>query len=73
MLAYARQQEQPLRVDALQSYLPLYSLTPADLGRERLMSLIGTMLEKPRLLAPVPLNLKGAQCAADYVVQWAGG
>lgn len=72
VLPYTRQQEQPLRVDALQPYLPLHALTQADLAPDRLMALIETMIAKPRLLAPVPLNLKGADTAADYVVQWAG-
>jgi predicted glycosyltransferase len=73
VLPYTRQQEQPLRVDALRDYLPLRAMVQSDLDSERLMALICTMLEKSRLLSQVPLNLDGADTAAEYVVQWASG
>jgi predicted glycosyltransferase len=72
ILPYTRQQEQPLRVDALRAYLPLHPLTPSDLEPGRLMQLICDTLSRPRRFSRVPLNLDGAETAADYIVRWAG-
>ena len=71
VLPYTRQREQPLRVDALRDYLPLRAMAQSDLDSGQLITLIFTMLEKSRLLTQVPLNLDGAETAAEYVVQWA--
>ena len=73
VLPYTRQQEQPLRLDALQPYLPLHALTQADLEPDRLMALIGNMFEKNRMPAQVPLNLKGAETAAEFILKWTNG
>lgn len=73
VLPYTRQQEQPLRIDALQPYLPLHALAQADLEPDRLMALIGNMLAEQRPPAPVPFNLNGAETAVDYILRWAAG
>ena len=73
VLPYTRQQEQPLRADALQDYLPLRAMGESDLEPERLMELIYNMLNETRPIAQAPFNLEGAQTAAEFVVQWAGG
>jgi len=71
ILPYTRQQEQPLRVDALRAYLPWNALAPSDLEPGRLMQLICDTLSKPRVFARMPLNLDGAETAADHIVRWA--
>ena len=73
VLPYARQREQPLRVDAMRPYLPLQALSAQDLAPDRLAALIDEMLQKRRRSAPVPLNLNGAATAADFILRWAGG
>ena len=73
VLPYTRQQEQPLRVSALQDYLPLRAMGESDLDPERLVPLIFSMLDETRSVAQAPFNLEGAQTAADFIVQWAGG
>ena len=70
VLPYNRQQEQPLRVDALQPYLPLKTMAQEDLAPDRLMPLIWSMFEDRRLMAQIPLNLNGADTAADFVLNW---
>jgi len=60
VLPYARQREQPLRVERLKPYLPLTVLSEEDLAPERLAPVIESGLQlKPRL-GPPPVNLAGA-------------
>jgi predicted glycosyltransferase len=73
VLPYARQREQPLRVERLKPYLPLTVLSEEDLAPERLAPAIESGLQlKPRL-GPPPVNLDGAARTARCLENWPDG
>ena len=67
---YARQQEQPIRANKLQSILPLHVLTDADLDPLRLQHHIIKMLTAPPQRQPLQLNLDGANNSARMLEEW---
>ena len=73
VLPYARQREQPLRVERLKPCLPLMILSEEDLAPERLASAIESGLQlKPRP-GPPPVDLDGAARTARCLDNWPHG
>jgi predicted glycosyltransferase len=70
VLPYARQREQPLRIEKLKPYLPLTVLDDGDLEPDRLARVIETGLNSRPGSAPAALNMDGAVAAARYLENW---
>jgi len=70
VLPYARQQEQPLRVEALQPHLPMRILSERDLAVDRLADHIRQMLQRERRCGPPALDLGGGRNSANCVIHW---
>jgi predicted glycosyltransferase len=70
VLPYARQREQPLRVERLKACLPLTVLSEEDLAPERLAAAIESGLQRQPRLGPPPVNLDGAARTARYLEDW---
>jgi predicted glycosyltransferase len=64
---YARQREQPLRVDKIKNFLPLKILTDEDLRPDRLSALMRDWLQKKRASKPLPLDMNGSANAAEIL------
>jgi predicted glycosyltransferase len=64
VLPYARQQEQPLRVERLRPYLELTVLTAGDLRPEPMAAAIAAGLGRSRRPLPPGLDMDGAAAAA---------
>jgi predicted glycosyltransferase len=73
VLPYARQREQPLRIERLKPCLPLTVLDEGDLAPERLAAAIENGLQLKRRLGPPPVNLDGAARTARYLEHWSDG
>jgi predicted glycosyltransferase len=73
VLPYARQREQPLRLERLKPCLPLRVLNEDDLEPERLAPVIESGLQLQRRLGPPPVNLDGATRTARYLENWSDG
>ncbi len=73
VLPYARQREQPLRVERLKRCLPLTVLSEDDLAPERLAAAIESGLQLQPRLGPPPVNLDGAARTAHYLENWPDG
>lgn len=73
VLPYARQREQPLRVERLKPCLPLTVLSNDDLEPERLAAAIENGLQLQPRLGPPPVNLDGAARTARYLENWPDG
>jgi predicted glycosyltransferase len=73
VLPYARQREQPLRVERLKPCLPLRVLNDDDLAPERLAAVIESCLQLKRRRSPPPVNLDGAARTARYLEKWSDG
>jgi predicted glycosyltransferase len=67
---YARQREQPLRVDKIKNFLPLKILTDEDLRPDRLSVLMRDWLQKKRASKPLPLDMNGSANAAEILSRW---
>ncbi|MEJ2164981.1 MAG: glycosyltransferase [Desulfobacterales bacterium] len=67
---YARQREQPLRVDKIKNFLPLKILTDEDLRPDRLSVLMRDWLQKKRASKPLPLDMNGSANAAQILSRW---
>jgi predicted glycosyltransferase len=67
---YARQREQPMRVDKIKNFLPLKILQDDDLRPERLGGCINRMLSQKRALKTLPVNINGAANAAAFLTRW---
>jgi len=70
VLPYARQREQPLRVERLKTILPLVVLGEDDLEPRRLGQAIERGLSLKRSALAGALNLDGAADAARYLEAW---
>jgi predicted glycosyltransferase len=70
VLPYARQREQPLRVEKLKPFLTLRVLEESDLEPDRLCRAIEGGLAMQRQATPPPLNLDGAATTARIVENW---
>ena len=66
---YARQQEQPMRVDKIKKYLPMKVLKEADREPARLSRHIAQMLQQSRPSGAVPIDVDGAANAARFLDQ----
>jgi predicted glycosyltransferase len=64
---YARQQEQPMRVEKIRNYLPMEALKEADLQPARLGGHIAQMLQENGAADAAPVNLDGATNAARFI------
>jgi len=67
---YARQQEQPMRVNKIKSFLPMRILTEEDLGADRLSDQISRMLHQKRTLKSLSIDFNGAANAANFLSRW---
>jgi predicted glycosyltransferase len=70
VLPYARQREQPLRLEKLQPFLPLEILAAEDLAPERLGRAIERALAGGASANPPRLNLDGAAATARLLESW---
>jgi predicted glycosyltransferase len=70
VLPYARQREQPLRVEKLKPYLTLRTLEESDLDPDRLCRAVERGLELQRQIIPPPVNLDGAAATARILENW---
>ncbi|MDX1707358.1 MAG: glycosyltransferase, partial [Desulfobacterales bacterium] len=67
---YAKQQEQPLRVAKLNTFIPMKALRDKDIEPAALSRYIQDMLLEPRTARQVPINMDGAENTAQYLVTW---
>jgi predicted glycosyltransferase len=70
VLPYARQREQPLRIEKLKPYLPLTVIGEDDLDPDRLARIIETGLKLRPRSAPAALNIDGAVAATRFLESW---
>jgi predicted glycosyltransferase len=69
---YARQQEQPMRVEKIQPLLPMQVLSRDDLTPDTIGARIRDMLKKIRPPDPLPLRFDGAAETARFLEEWGG-
>jgi predicted glycosyltransferase len=69
---YARQQEQPLRVDKIKNLTPMKIINEGDLKPDRLSKHMLDMLEHKSAFNAPPIDLNGAANAARILGRWAG-
>ena len=67
---YAKQQEQPIRVEKIKNFIPMKILKDKDIEPGLLSGYIQEMLLETRPSGSVPLNLDGAENTANYLEQW---
>lgn len=67
---YARQREQPLRVDKIKNFLPLKILKDDDLRPERLSALMRDWLQNKRASEPLSIDMNGSANAAKILSRW---
>jgi len=67
---YARQREQPMRVNTIKDFLPMRILTEDDLHVDRLSEHIFRMLHYKRTPKSLPIDLNGAANAAKFLNRW---
>jgi len=67
---YARQREQPMRVNKLKNSLPMKILAEEDVQPVRLSDLIVRMLDQKRTLKTLPIDLNGAANSANFLSRW---
>jgi predicted glycosyltransferase len=67
---YARQREQPMRVNTIKNFLPMRILTEKDLRVDRLSDHIFRMLHQKRTLKSLPIDFNGAANAAKFLSRW---
>jgi len=68
---YARQREQPLRVDKIKNFLPMKILNADDVRPERLSDYIIHMLDHKRTIRRLPIDTNGAANSASFLSRWA--
>ncbi|CAB1065233.1 Mlr3248 protein [Olavius sp. associated proteobacterium Delta 1] len=67
---YARQREQPMRVDKIKNLLPMKILNEDDVRPDRLSDYITQMLDQKRSLKTLPIDMNGAANAARILGRW---
>jgi predicted glycosyltransferase len=67
---YARQREQPLRVDKIKNLRPMKILSEDDVRPHRLRDHIMQMLDQIRTSEPLPIDLNGAANSANFLTRW---
>jgi predicted glycosyltransferase len=67
---YARQQEQPMRVNKIKKMLPMRILNEEDVQPDRLSDHIVQMLNQKRTLKTLPIDMNGAANAAKFLSRW---
>jgi predicted glycosyltransferase len=67
---YARQREQPMRVNKFKNLLPMESLDEEDIQPDRLSDHIVQMLDRKRTLKTLPIDMNGAANSATFLSQW---
>ena len=67
---YAKQQEQPIRVEKIKNFIPMKILKDKDIEPGLLSGYIQEMLLETRPSGSIPLNLDGAENTANYLEQW---
>jgi predicted glycosyltransferase len=67
---YARQREQPMRVNKLKNMLPMKSLDEEDVQPDRLSDHIVRMLDQKRTLKTLPIDINGAANSANFLSRW---
>jgi predicted glycosyltransferase len=67
---YARQREQPMRVNKIKKFLPMKILNDDDLQPDRLSKHMHHMLQNKSALKTLPIDLNGAANSANFLSQW---
>ena len=67
---YARQREQPMRVEKLKKLLPMTILSEGDLRPGRLSRRIQRRLQDARMPQTLAIDLNGAANSANFLSQW---
>jgi predicted glycosyltransferase len=67
---YARQREQPMRVNKLKKMLPMKILDEKDVQPDRLSDHIVQMLDQKRTLKILPIDMNGAANSATFLSRW---
>jgi predicted glycosyltransferase len=67
---YARQREQPMRVDKFKNMLPMKRLDEEDVQPDRLSDHIVQMLDQKRTLKTLPIDMNGAANSATFLSRW---
>jgi predicted glycosyltransferase len=68
---YARQREQPLRVDKIKNLLPMKIINEDDVRTDRLSDYIIQMLDHKRIIKRLPIDMNGAANSASFLSRWA--
>jgi len=67
---YARQREQPMRVNKFKNMLPMKRLDEEDVQPDRLSDHIVQMLDQKRTLKTLPIDMNGAANSANFLSRW---
>ena len=67
---YARQREQPMRVNKIKKFLPIKILNDDDLQPDRLSKHMHHMLQNKSALKTLPIDMNGAANSANFLSQW---
>ena len=67
---YARQREQPMRVNKIKKFLPMKILNDDDLQPDRLSKHMHHMLQNKSALKTLPIDMNGAANSANFLSQW---
>jgi len=68
---YARQREQPLRVDKIKNLLPMKIINEDDIRTDRLSDYIIQMLDHQKPIKRLPIDTNGAANSAGFLSRWA--
>ena len=67
---YARQREQPMRVNRFKNMLPMKILDEDDVQPDRLSDHMTHMLDQKRILKTLPIDINGAANSANLLSRW---
>jgi predicted glycosyltransferase len=67
---YARQREQPMRVNKIKKFLSIKILNDDDLQPDRLTKHMHHMLQNKSALKTLPIDMNGAANSANFLSQW---
>lgn len=67
---YARQREQPLRVDKIKNFLTMKVINADDVRPDRFSDCIIKMLDQKRSLKTLPIDMDGAANSANLLSRW---
>ena len=67
---YARQREQPMRVNKFKNILPMKILDEENVQPDRLSDHMIQMLDQKRTLKTLPIDINGAANSANFLYRW---